>query len=55
MQLRELAANRVRLGYRRLTVLLKREGCFIALRAHYASGLWAKGTKEVGPGTKMSV
>jgi putative transposase len=26
MRLRELAANRVRFGYRRLTVLLKREG-----------------------------
>lgn len=26
MRLRELAANRVRFGYRRLTVILRREG-----------------------------
>ena len=35
IRLRELAASRVRFGYRRLTVLLKREGCPVNAKRIY--------------------
>ena len=35
MRLRELAASRVRFGYRRLTVLLKREGWWVNAKRIY--------------------
>ncbi len=35
MRLRELAANRVRFGYRRLTVLLRREGWTVNAKRIY--------------------
>ena len=46
MRLRELAASRVRYGYRRLTLLLKREGCDQQTGAYMDSAQFAKGLDQ---------
>jgi hypothetical protein len=49
MRLRELAASRVRFGYRRLTVLLRRDGWPSQRPLRNAMGVISRWPREVDP------